>query len=93
IFDDAVFTRHIDEHRTLFKAGDLDIIARHVDLEPDKRVSWGIRPENIILVGPDKDNIEIYENHFTGNVISIVNSSGIEQREKDTDLRSIEQSV
>lgn len=73
IFDDAVFTHHIDEHRTLFKAGDLDIIARHVDLEPDKRVSWGIRPENIILVGPDKDNIGMHENRFSGKVMSIVN--------------------
>lgn len=73
IFDDAVFTRHIDEHRTLFKAGDLDIIARHVDLEPDERVSWGIRPENITLVGPDKDNIGMLENRFSGKVMSIVN--------------------
>nr|WP_214044034.1 ABC transporter ATP-binding protein [Methanomethylovorans sp.] len=73
IFDDAMFIRHIDEHRTLFKAGDLSIISRHIDLGPGEGVSWGIRPENIILAGSNKDNIEVHENHFSGKVISIVN--------------------
>jgi len=73
IFDDAVFTRQIDKDRTLFKAGELEIITRHVDLKPDERASWGIRPENITLMNPDKDNIGMYENCFRGKVISIVN--------------------
>jgi len=73
IFDDAVFTDHIDHDRALFKAGELDLITRHVDLELDERVSWGIRPENIALANPEKDNTDIYENRFSGKVISIVN--------------------
>jgi hypothetical protein len=52
----------------------------------------GIRPENITLVGPDKDNIgmlkivsaESYEHRQQRH--EQAHSSGIEQREKDTDL-------
>ncbi|MBC7085408.1 MAG: ABC transporter ATP-binding protein [Methanomethylovorans sp.] len=73
IFDDAVFASHIDKDRTLFKAGELEIITRHIEIKTDKRISWGIRPENITLLNSDKDNRELYENHFSGKVISIVN--------------------
>jgi len=73
IFDDAVVIDHIGPDQTLLKAGNLNIIARHMDLKHDEKVEWGIRPENIILVGPDKGNKGMHENHFSGKVISIVN--------------------
>lgn len=73
IFDDAIIINQAETDKTLLKSGNLDIIARHASIKTNEKVEWGIRPENLNLVNPDKRDIGICENWFSGKVTSIVN--------------------
>lgn len=87
IFDDAVVISPLNPDQTLFKAGNLDIIASHIGLKPNEKVSWGIRPENLNLLKVDETNNERDKNCFDGKIVSIVNkgASKLIAIELDTD--------
>lgn len=91
IFDDATVIGDIDPDKTLLKAENMNIIARHIDIKTNEKVEWGIRPENLNLVNPDKKNIGMCENCFSGKVTSIVNkgASKLIAIELDTERRML----
>ncbi len=74
IFEDAIVHEDKEMHKTLMlKCGDLQVVANKPENKLTKRVSWGIRPENLLIL-PLQGNCCIQgENLFHAHVKSVVN--------------------
>jgi molybdate transport system ATP-binding protein len=74
LFDDAVVKRHGQECTFLWSL-DTEITAPYIERQAGERVSWGIRPENIEILG--KKDIQLREeerkNLFYGVIRNVVN--------------------
>lgn len=75
IFNDAVVVDDTNPDQAHIRDGNMNIVTKNVGLKKDDKGSWGIRPENVILLRSDNSsNINIHNrNCFSGVVMSIVN--------------------
>lgn len=87
IFDEAVVVDDTKPDLTLIKDGNMNIVTmRHASFKKGDKVSWGIRPENVILLTSNNPSDINSGNCFNGVVTSIVNkgSSKLVAVELDT---------
>ncbi|WP_440952133.1 ABC transporter ATP-binding protein [Methanococcoides sp. FTZ1] len=74
IFDDAVVVDHDKSlNSTILRTQDILITAQPLDCMLGERVSWGIRPENILLLDEREGQKKQRRNLFPAIITSIVN--------------------